>query len=257
MAIRSFLVGVFLLALCSVAYAAVEVYDKDSNLIGYSVSYASSTIIIITSNDKIVYLDNFGNVSTDNIRYLSTDCTGSPYLIANAVGTIRKNSGKYYETIGTTLLNTSQSYFRESDSTCVPYSNSSQYVLEAQDITATIGTALPFTLPVAVPYSLSVVLTGTPGPEGPTGPDGPAGPAGPTGPEGPAGATGQIGLIGPIGPTGLAGPSGPTGPAGATGANGAKGDTGSIGPMGTTGPTGPIGLRGQACFYPIGVPKNN
>ena len=131
------------------AHAEMEAYSADNTFLGYVVAESQ----VLTSNNKFVQIQEDGTIPTEKMHFLTTNCTGTPYMETKVKGTIYRNQQLYYEAIGNVSRNDTQSS-RSPGSGCGTHSApNNMYVIEAQEISESL---IPFSLPVDMPLTFKV-----------------------------------------------------------------------------------------------------
>ena len=144
------LLAIFLLFVLTGAqplFAEMEVYSFDGTFLGYSIDQRT----ILTSNAKIVKIIPDGNVGILPILYLTTNCTGTPYTYDSLKGFISRVDSTYYETIGSSEIQTIGSSWYSNQ--CIVTAPADEWVSEIQVVPAE---TIPFTLPVNMPLSFKI-----------------------------------------------------------------------------------------------------
>jgi len=162
-----------LVALCFIAFsyglanADIKVYDSNRQFLGYGFVYEtqwglnepyinvyvpslSRFITLSTITGDIPYVS--GEIGdTTVLEYESFDCSGTPYIWAQAAYKIERNGNKFYtgQDVAPALNNSINSFYSEGECIVSPWE---EFVVPAKDVTR----SMPFRIPVSLPFKFKL-----------------------------------------------------------------------------------------------------
>jgi len=127
---------------------SVAVYDASSPRQYIGIAQGMRNIYIPSLKSFMTIVPTTGDIYFGHLLFQNAGCTGQPYVYADYVNRVFRNSGKYYAGLKTAapVSLTMQSYISGITGECITTDDSQEYV-------APVEVTLPFTVPLVLPLA--------------------------------------------------------------------------------------------------------